>query len=344
MKSKKYLEFREKYLDTYIVAYNEKLTLQWQEEWDKRIKLIQGQIEKVISNIVTIQQQIPVEIGCIQISLLLSSIESGHPELMYEVYDARMEFGTLLYAQTFQADWFLADWEEVKQQIKDKIVELKWQEYLGEEAVKAFFYENINIVLASVAFALKYEFKDFMKYKGAEQLEIIDGFYLSLGEYRGWKNILYRYVESKDILQQGLEKEFSYMKFLECHYREKRLASFKLAHATFEKCVFLNMTFHEVDFRDANFEDCVFRECVFEKCLLNGTEFKQCDMQRVDWIENQMRSGPVVDEDGGQDVFRPTVFDRCILHKHTFRKNVIEGSLRVSCDEEEVENIENEIL
>ena len=344
MKSKRYLEFREKFLDTYIDAYNKKITLQWQEEWDERIKLIQRQIETVISNIIIIQQHTPVKIGCIQISLLLSSLESGHPELMYEVYDAGKEFGMLLYAQTFQTNWFLADWEETKHQIEDKIIELNWQAYLGEEEVKAFFYENINLVLAFTVFAIKYEFKDFMTYKGAEQLEITEGFYLSMGEYRGWKNILYCCVESKDILQQGIEKAFSYMRFSECHYKERRLAGLKLAHTEFRKCVFLKMTFYEVDLQDADFEECVFRECVFDKCLLNGTQFRNCDMQRIEWIENQMRSGPVMDKDGGQDVFRPTVYNKCLLHKHIFKKNVIAGSLRISCDEEEVANIENEIL
>ncbi len=344
MKSKKYLEFREKYLDTYNTAYNEKLTSLWQEEWDKRIQLMKKQIEAVISNLVVIQQQIPVEIGCIHVSLLLSSIESGHPELMYEVYDEGMELGTILYAQTFQADWFLAEWEETKQQIQDKIKELNWQRYLGDEEVKALYYEDINMTLISLAHALKYEFTDFMTYQGAEQLKMAEGFYLSIGEYRGWRKILYRYVEMRDILQQGLEKEFAHMRFHECQYRDRRLASFNLANTRFEKCVFLKMTFHEVDFRDADFEDCVFRECIFERCLLNGTVFEKCDMQRIEWNENQMRSGVVTDEDGGQDVYRPTFFVKSILHKHNFYRNVIAGCLKLACDEDEVTEIENEIL
>lgn len=344
MKSKKYIEFKEKYLEQCDAVYGEKLMAQWQEEWEKRIKLIKGQIEIVIANMVQIQQQAPIEIGCIQISLLLSSIEAGKPELMYEVYDAGMELGTLLYAQSFQTDWFIPDREEEKNQIRDRIKELNWQSYLGEEEIKALFFENINMILVSLSHALKYEFDDFMTYSGADKLKVVDGFYLSIGEYRGWRKILYCYVETKDILQQGLEKEFSYMRFKDCHYRDRRLAGFQLAHTKFEKCVFLKMTFHEVDFSDADFEECVFRECVFERCQLNGTVFEQCDMQRVEWKENQMKSGAVKHEEGGTDIYRPTCFVKCILHKHNFIKNVIAGCLTIACDEEEVINTENEIL
>lgn len=344
MKSKKYLEFKETYLDKYNVFYNEQIMTQWNNEWNKRIKVIRDQLEIVIGNIVKLQKQVPIEIGCIQISLLLSSIRTGHPELMYEVYDGGRELGVLLYAQTFQTDWFIADWSETKQQIEDKIVELNWRSYLGEEAVEAMFYENINIILASLAYSFKYEFKDFMTYQKANQLVITDGFYLSFGEYRGWKKILYQYVDPKDILQQGLEKDFSYMRFSECHYRERRLAGFRLDNTRFEKCVFLKMTFHDVDFRDADFEECVFRECVFEKCLLNGTVFESCDMQRIGWNENQMKCGAIVDEKGEQDIYRPTFFVKCILHKHNFKKNIIAGCLKFACDEEEVIDTENEIL
>lgn len=344
MKSKKYLEFREKYLDTYNTAYNEKLISQWQGEWDKKIQTIKKQIEIVISNLLVIQQQLPVKIGCMNISLLLSSIESGHPELIYEVYDEGMEIGNLLYAQIFQADWFLTVWEETKQQIQNKIKELNWDKYLGEEEVKALYYEDINMTVISLAHAIKYEFTDFMSYKGAEQLDVAEGFYLSIGEYRGWRKILYRYAKTVDILQQGLEKEFSYMRFYECQYCDRRLANFNLSNTRFEKCIFLKMTFHEVDFRDADFKECVFRECIFERCLLNGTVFEKCDMQRIEWKENQLRSGAVTDEEGGMDIYRPTFFVKSILYKHNFYRNIVAGCLKLACDENEVTEIENEIL
>ena len=344
MKSKKYLEFREKHLEKYNAYYNEYLMAQWNSEWNERLRKMRNQLETVIANVVALQQQVPIEIGCIQISLLLSSIQTGHPELMYEVYDAGMEFGTLLYAQTFQTDWFIADWTETRKKIENEIKKLNWQSYLGKEEISAMFYENIDIILASLTYMLKYEFKDFMTYKKAEQLVTTDGFYLSMGEYRGWKRVLYQYVEPKDILQQGLDKEFSYMFFSECHYKEKRLAGFRLDNTRFEKCVFLKTIFHRIDFRDADFKECIFRECVFENCILNGTVFEECDMQRIEWNENQIKSGAIVDEEGNQDIYRPTLFVKCILHKHDFKKNIIAGCLKIACDEEGIVDIENEIL
>lgn len=344
MKTEKYMEFKEKYLPEYDAVFFSKMQEILKLRGKELQQTMKEQIEQVISNMVAIQKQVPVEVGCIQISLLLSSIYTGKTELMYEVYDGSKELGKLLYAQAFQVDWLLPDWEDEKAQIQQKIKGLNLQHYLSEEAVNTLLFEKVDNMILLLVFALKYDYRDFMSYKKADELLVVDGFYLSIGEYRGFQKVLYQQVKEKDIFQERIETDFSFMKFNNCHYKEKRFVGHKLDNVNFENCVFLNTIFKEVDLQDAEFKNCVFRECVFEQCILNGCEFLGCDLQRIEWKANQLKSGLIMSEEKEPDICRPTAFVQCILHKHKFKENVMAGLVKFSCDEADIVEKENEIF
>lgn len=336
MKSKKYLEFKEKYLEECIAACINEYDNQWRQQIEELKKEIRQQLKQVIANMIVIQEQVPVKVGCIQISLLASSLQKDCQEIMYEVYDDRMDFGKVLYAQTYQLEGLLPIWTEIKPQIEKKIAELNWQSYLGKAAVQALRFELIDTIIIALAYFLKYEFDDFMEGKNEKNLQKAKGFYLSAGEYRGWRKVLYQYTEVVDIFAQRHTKEFPFMRFLECHYVKKRFVSYKLPRTKFKNCVFKNTVFLETDLQDAEFEDCVFRECVFEKCLLNGCLFIGCDMQRIEWKENQMKKGLYINNGVIEDMFRESGFIESILYRNTFLENEMEDCIRISCDEKEI--------
>lgn len=344
MKSKKYIEFKENYLPEYYQRFYEKtyeMIESQKQEWNRQLK---KQMERVLENIAVIQEKVSLEIGCIQVSLLLSSIEKGEPELMYEVYDSGMEFGTLLLAQTERIDWLFTYWQELKEQIVNKISELKWERYLREEAVKALMYEGIDGIILLFTYQFKYDYAEFPTFLLAEEIKKTNVFYVSVGEYRGWRKILYQYVEEKDIFQELWEKDFSFMKFHQLQYQKKRFAGQKLTSARFKECIFLNTTFNEVDLMDVVFENCVFRECVFTKCQLNGCEFRNCDMQRIKWKDNKIDKGLQLKQEKVLDVCRPTRFYHSILHKHTWKNTKRSECLLEECDIEDMWEEEHEIL
>lgn len=332
MKSKKYLEFREKYLPECCRGFYEAVCGMLEEQKEARIAAQDQQLERVFYTVSAICREAPVEIGCIQMSLLLSSIEKGEPEFMYEVYDGGMDCGTLLFAQTGRADWVLPFWEALREQIQLKISELKWEGYLGAEAVNTLLYEGIDGLILTLAFTFKYDYFKFLPdaLEGLENKK--EGFYLSFGEYRGWKKILYRYVKEKDIFQEPWEKEFSFMRFTGRKYQEKRFSGQKLDSSVFADCVFLNTVFSDVDFKDAVFKNCVFRECTFTGCRLSGCEFQGCDMQRIAWDKNKFVSGVMKAQGKLEDVCRKPGFYHTLMHKHTFKAADLKECEFDACD------------
>lgn len=344
MKSKKYTEFKDKYLSTFDDMFLNQMgdILKKQNEIIKNT--MKNQLEQLIHHVVLIQNEVPIKIGCIQISLLLSSLQTQNPELMYEVYDEGKEFGTLLYAQTFQCNWLLPHWQEEMQQLKSKIAELKWQSYLGEGAVHALMWEKIDAVIQVFAISLKYDFDNFRTFKEADRLLKSDEFYLSIGEYRGWQKIVYCDKQEKDIFQERINKNFSYMRFPQRIYKDKLFGAFQLKSTRFDDCVFVDTVFNKANLQDAEFHNCVFRNCRFEECILNGCIFENCDLQRLEWKENQLKKGPVCVDNRVVDVCRPTMFIRCIIHNNYFQKNVLFECLKIECDEKDNVEENNEVL
>lgn len=344
MKSKKYLTFKENYLPGYYQEFYKQTCEMLESKKKEWNELLRKQMERVLQNITVIQESVPVKIGCIQVSLLLSSVEKGEPELMYEVYDSGMEFGTLLLAQTEPVAWLFTYWAELKKQILNKIKELKWERYLREEAVKALMYEGVDGIILMLPYLFKYEYEEFPDFFLAKKIQKENLFYVSIGEYRGWKKVCYQYAEPKDIFQEFLEKDFSFMVFQEQRYLKKRFAGQKLGNVRFQDCIFLNTTFYDVNFMDAIFENCVFRECMFMKCILSGCEFRNCDIQRIEWTENKTESGLILEQDKVIDVCRPTGFYQCILHKHRWKETNKTECVLESCDIEDMWEDEDEIL
>lgn len=336
MKSKKYLEFKEKYLQECCLVFYEEVCSMLEEQKEVRIAAQNQQMKQVLDAADAICRGTPVEIGCIQMSLLLSSIEKNEPEFMYEVYDKDMDYGTLLFAQTARADWVLTYWKDLREWIEHKISELNWEQYLGAEAVHTLMYEGMEGLILILAFTFKYDYFQFLPQAMQNIANKKNGFFVSFGEYRGWKKILYQYVEEKDIFQESWEKEFSFMRFTDLKYEDKRFSGQKLDSAAFTDCVFLHTTFSDVDLKDAVFENCVFRECTFTGCRLSGCEFRRCDMQRIEWNKNLVRSGIMEKPEELEDVCRKTGFYQTLMHKHTFTATNLAECELSACDLEDV--------
>lgn len=337
MKSKKYIEFKTEYFPKIQTDYWEKTIPGLLENYEKYSGILQRQMEHVLKNIVSLQGQVPVEIGCIQISVLISSISTGNPELMYEVYDSGMDFGKLLLAQTETASWLFQYWDAMQQDIEKKVIELNWQKYLGIEEQKALLYELTEGVMLIFTFVFKYFYERFPAFQNAGKILKSEDFYVSLGEYRGFKKLVYQEPVPKDIFQTFSRKDFSFMKFENLKYEKKRFIGQNLQNARFHHCYFINTDFQDVDFRDGDFLECVFRECVFKNCILSGCKFTACDIQRVEWTDNDFTSGILMEDGMVKDFCRVVVFDRSILHKNIFSGKVSEECLFMDCDTEEVE-------
>lgn len=337
MKSKKYTEFKTEYLPKIQTCYWEKTIPELVENYEKYSEILKGQMEHVLKNIMSIQEQAPVEVGCIQISVLISSISAGKPELMYEVYDLGMDFGKLLLAQTENASWLFQYWEEMKQNIEKQVIELNWQKYLGIEEQKALLYELAEGVMLTFTYIFKYFYERFPAFHNAMRILKSEDFYVSLGEYRGFKKLVYQEPVTVDIFQTFTRKDFSFMKFEDLKYEKKRFIGQKLQNARFHHCYFIHTDFRDVDFQDADFSECVFRECVFKNCILSGCKFTACDIQRVEWTDNDFTSGILMEGAMVKDFCREVVFKKSILHKNVFSGKVSKECMFMDCDTEEVE-------
>lgn len=336
MKSEKYIEFEQTYLSEIYQRFYFDTIDYMNNEYGKLAGILTKQMENVLYMIVDLQKTVPVQVGCIQGSYLLSSLRNGKPEMMYEVYGEGKEFGTLLMARTESGAWLLPYWENLHNEIREKIRELHWECFLGEEEVKTFVLEGMISIFMYLPYKFKYLFREFESWAKALEIQTEADFYVSLGEYRGWRKILYMKRTTKDVFLEIQEKQFQFMNFKDCIYEEKRFLNKNFTSASFTKCLFLSCTFKGVDFTDCNMWDCVFRNCVFDNCVISGCEFEDCDMQRVEWKNCDFTSGVIMSKKGLKNICRNAGFYASVLHKHIFEHSDLAECIIKSCDEEDI--------
>lgn len=204
-----------------------------------------------------------MKVGQIGFSLLRTSIWEEKQLARIDVYDKNQITGKLLFSTTMDVSWLFSAWKSYRENIKKAVEKKGITRYVKEPVIDWLMESKVTELSVWLYFIFKYEFCDADLLEGYDMFEKQEYFYISVGEYQDWQNIVYAVVDNLD-LKQELERQPIFQKI--------------------EKTAYKGITFRNLNLSASRFSNCEFVQCKFIDCNLNDVRFREC---RIDDVEIQ---------------------------------------------------------
>lgn len=255
-------------------------------------------------------QLIPV--GLITISFMRTGIWEEKPRIRIDAYDVNQEAGVNLASQYIDAGWFVKPWKAYREAMQKGVKELGLEQYVRTARIEQSMSKAIERFIKTMMVAWKYEFLDFDKIRGYEQMQKEEIFLLTAGEYLDAQKVMFATVPEIDLVARPEEKG-SLQRIEKGIYRDKEWKQVDWSRARFTDCEFSKCHFEQVDMRDVRFVNCLFRGDVFEKGILYGARFQGCTFRDVEMNEMKIKWEPFADgRKEESEIYREVEFIQCI--------------------------------
>ncbi len=167
-------EFEETYLPAMEEEFKQDTMDSIMEQHDSICKQLWKEMETTAKFAMKFQQQIPIPMGEIQISLLQTSLYLGKPQIGIAAYDMRGIYGNELFQIKYDASWLFTQWDKYQNKILQKIEELHAENYIHVESVRQMMYKSITFLIQSMCVLAKYPLREFEKLETADELLLTD--------------------------------------------------------------------------------------------------------------------------------------------------------------------------
>lgn len=312
-------EFEETYLPVMEEEFKQDTMDSVMEHHDSICKQLWKEMETTAKFAVKFQQQIPIPIGEMQISLLVTSLYLDKPQIGIAAYDMRGIYGNELFQIKYDASWLFTQWDKYRNKILQKIEELHVENYIHAEAVRQMMHKSIPFLMQSMCVLAKYPLREFEKLEAADELLLTESFRLTIGGYRDWSRILYVRRPQLDIFFHDSSELLRYCKFNEAVYNHKEFNKLDLMYTKFVNCEFVHCDFKNVEFQDVVFEHCRIYHCTFENVNFSGgtfidTTLKKNVFHEITWNEEPKYMNEI------QDFYKGVEFIDCITDDEAILK------------------------
>ena len=318
MQPKYYDEWNNKYAIQIQKEYTEKMCKRLQSDLPSIKKLMIGQLEEFLNIVSTIQNKAPFEAGCIQGALLAWSARQNNPILIYEVFDEGQELGNVMAAKEYSIGWLFAEWQELENALMESIASNGYSAMLTKEAVYCVLNEQVKVNMMILSYISKYVFYDFDKLNNFGTVNINEKFYASIGAYRDYSKIIYRYNKGNEIFESGTDKNFDFGRFNKLRYSKKNIMSYSFKNAIFMECIFENINISGCDFTDCKFINCSFDSVNMTGGTISGCVWDGGKLKRMKFDGVSCKSGHIIKKGKITDICRKTVFGGVTLDDVTF--------------------------
>lgn len=276
------------------------------------------QMETFVKLLNVFQKKLPLEIGMIQVSLLNTSLYLGKPQIAYTAYDEGGLMGRELLTMKRDADWLFTAWDEYKKALADEVEKLHCEQYVRVEGIRQMAWESLPFLQMCMYAATKYVFRDMERFSQFEDLLTADHFFVRVGAYMDWGQIVYLRETETDIFFDKFRKKFRFCQFSQFVYNQKDFAKMDLSSTLFKECEFVHCRFDEVDFCDARFIDCRFYHCSFKNVKLYGGTFERVTIKKTTFEDCKH----VIDPDTSKpedfrDIYKPLEMVDCIVDEES---------------------------
>ncbi len=305
----------EEYLQQFKEAYYEQDTGEFLDETNKYITNnvdnialeIRHQMEEIFAEIIEVQKMIPINIACIQISLLESYVYLNEPMIQIDVYDANPIFGNILYSKKIDAAWLFTAWDGYKQRLEEHVEKMNLKRYIFPEQIRICMFESLQYIINIMVFVLKYLIAYSDKFNGYNELLKEKNFIITAGKYRDWQKTLFADMPEIDIFFNTEEKGLQFQKYRKKKYRKKIFKNLSLKHVRFSECEFLNCIFENTDLSDSVFENCILENIKTTNIIMYGVLFDGCKIMGVDFSGVKW----VCKDELPEDLYRKVEFINC---------------------------------
>ena len=318
MQPKYYDEWNKKYAVQIQKEYTEKMCKRLQNEMQPITGMLTEQIEDFLKSVSMIQDKAPFEAGCIQGALLAWSVRERMPRLIYEVFDTNQEFGMVMAAKEYSIPWLFVEWEELEKQLQRSIVSNGYAAKLTKEAVYCVINEQIKVHMLILSYLAKYVFCEFDRLEYFSQLKLNEHFYASMGAYRDYAKVFYRYKKSNEIFTPGTDKDFDYVRFNKMAYKKKNIMGYSFKNAIFSECIFKDVNMTGCDFTDCQFIDCYFENVSVSDGKISGCTWLNGKLKKVSFNEVFCKSGIVTKNGRLVDICKKTEFKGIVMDGVSF--------------------------
>ena len=252
-------------------------------------------------------------------SLLYSSIYLEKPQVRVEFFgdEAWYSHAPWLTA-SIDVSELLVHWTPFVQQA---LAREGWiARYYSAAAIQRLFPKTIEKVVYLLTRHWHYWARELLLQGKLAELERPENFELSLGQYRGWQEPLYRTVPVQDIFLHGA-KSLVAVDFRRCIYRGREIRQEDLTEARFWECRWETVQLEQVNLTDALFVGCRFYHVTFTDCYLAAVRFEDCQFYNCTFTgcnaNPESKALPLVRLYPGarwqQCQWKKCVFDRCDL-------------------------------
>lgn len=228
-----------------------------------------------IMQLVNVQKDLEIPIGCITISFMWTSLLDNAPKFRIEALDTDIISGECLYYKEFSANRLFWGFDEFKNQIKQEVDKRHLQRYIREEGIRELSEIAIPYMLVAAISCLKYIFDDLEENAYYEKLKKTERFHISAGQYKDMQKLLFADLKELDIFYNIENESLMFHTFRNKVYRKKKFENMDLTACKFIQC----------EFTDCSFQKTVLNDCLFTDCSLKNIEFCQCSMLGT-WMIN----------------------------------------------------------
>lgn len=303
-----YEEWKTKYGQELLEKYARDTGACLKQEREQITVTLKTQFEDFLRAIRILQGKTPFQIGCIQGALLYSSVKNGNPVILYEAFDEAGEYGKVLMAKEYPADWLFVNWGGLWEALQKSLKDHGFARFMSEEAVNCLMNEQISSCVYALTYLAKYIFKGMDQFLYFDRIQTTDDFYVTLGGYQDFCKCLYRKRKEVDIFVSIEDRDFTFCNFRDCVYQDKKIWTGNFNNAVFTKCRFQNVDIVGCEFRDCEFKECSFQNVTFVECALQGCIWMECSVQTTSFLRCEHQSGAVLEGDQIKDICRKTTF------------------------------------
>lgn len=273
-------EFREQYLPALREKFEDDTSNAILKDGKQITEKLQRQMETFLTVLLKFQQQFPMPVGEIQLSLLRTSVLLGKPQICIAAYDENGVLGNEILNIKFDAAWLFSCWNLYEKAILDEVAGQNGENYVRKAAVKQMQMESVDFLAKLFAVTVKYLFREFDEKEEYGQLLLTDNFMLNAGEYFDWRVVLFQRKPKVDLFFNTEKVPLPYCVFRDAVYNHKSFTGMDLKKTKFIHCEFVHCDFKDVSLNDAIFRDCRMYHCTFENTTFYGATFERVTLKK----------------------------------------------------------------
>lgn len=314
-------DFKENVYEPSAEKFLNQTWLYLSENRDKILENFYWGMKGFCTKLAMLQEQVPIDAGCIQISFTYTSIYFGNPQIRFDAYDKYGVFGGNLLHEDMDFPWAFQFWKEWEDTLKDAVKERHYEMYVSEERISVMMCEKLKMLLYLLLSVLKYPLEQLDNKPWFKNVKKESEFAVSFGEFEDWQKTLYGEFPFVDIFLNVENKPLRWQKYNQLVFKDKSFENLDLSKIRFTDCHFIHSTIRNTVFYDTNFLGCRFHNVTFENCEFYGSYWKDCliqksRFQRCSWWKEDFDLEEPID-----DFYRMVFMESC-----SFNRVVIEDS------------------